>query len=78
MGKSTQQPFSIVDRRAHVPFYLVHSDVWMYPIFFLLFRVFAIMLCLRMIVPDSHGFMRHKNFFLVSLGLWLLWKINLV
>ena len=32
MGKSTQQPFSIVDRRAHVPFYLVHSDVWMYPI----------------------------------------------
>ena len=35
MGKSTQQPFSIVDRRAHVPFYLVHSDVWMYPISFL-------------------------------------------
>jgi len=32
MGKSTQQPFSIVDRRAHVPFYLVHSDVWMSPI----------------------------------------------
>lgn len=27
-------------------------------ILFLLFRVFAIMLCLR---PDIHGFMRHQN-----------------